>query len=375
MDPKPVRSNPVRVTSAAIAALVFSGVAAGCAPNPSASAQSSAHAGPDAPATASQVPSAPSGPAGDLQNEYRQVVAEVLPSVVQITNGSGLGSGVLFDGKGDIVTNAHVVGDARTFQVQLANNPASLPASLVGTYAPDDLAVIHLDQPPSGLVPARFGDSAKLQIGDIVLAMGNPLGLTGSVTNGIVSAIGRVVTEPARPGAPGATLPQAIQTSAAINPGNSGGALVNLSGQVIGIPSLAALDPETGGSAAPGIGFAIPSNVVTDIAGQLVANKGHVVNSHRAALGIGVVSVLDQQGLPSGVGVAEVVPGGPADHAGIKVGSVITNVDNHPVRSSSDLSAVLAGLDPGKAVQVSVSDATGREVGTVTVTLGQLPGT
>ena len=168
------------------------------------------------------------------------VVAQVLPSVVQITTGSGLGSGVILDDRGDIVTNAHVVGTATTFQVRLANNPTTFPATLVGAYPPDDLAVIHLDQPPTGLKPARFGDSSKLQIGDIVLAMGNPLGLTGSVTDGIVSAVGRAVTEPAGDGSPGATLPQAIQTSAAINPGNSGGALVDLSASVIGVPTLAA---------------------------------------------------------------------------------------------------------------------------------------
>ncbi|MGH3853844.1 MAG: S1C family serine protease [Pseudonocardiaceae bacterium] len=143
--------------------------------------------------------------------------------------------------------------------------------------------------------PAHFGDSARLQVGDIVMAMGNPLGLTGSVTDGITSATGRAVTEPAAGSSPGATLPEAIQTSASINPGNSGGALVDLAGDVIGVPTLAAIEPagDGGGAApAPGIGFAIPSNVVTNIAGQLIAHNGHVVNSHRAELGVGVVTVV-----------------------------------------------------------------------------------
>ena len=173
--------------------------------------------------------------------------------------------------------------------------------------------------------------------------MGNPLGLTGSVTDGIVSAVGRAVTEPAGDGSPGATLPQAIQTSAAINPGNSGGALVDLSASVIGVPTLAAIFPHTGGSAAPGIGFAIPSNVVTDIAGQLVANGGHVPNSGRAALGIGAVTVVDQNGQPAGVAVGSVVTGGPAAAAGIKPGDVITAVNNTPVQSSAELSRCWPG--------------------------------
>ncbi len=316
---------------------------------------------------------AATGTASGLQQDYVRVVARVLPSVVQITTGSGLGSGVVFDDKGDIVTNAHVVGTATTFQVQLASHPQPLPATLVGTYPPDDLAVIHLDKPPAGLAPATFGDSSKLQIGDIVLAMGNPLGLTGSVTDGIVSASGRAVTEPTGGDSPGATLPQAIQTSAAINPGNSGGALVDLAGEVIGIPTLAALDPQTGGSAAPGIGFAIPSNLVTDIAGQLVAHGGHVVDSHRAELGVGIVTVVDRNGQPSGIGVGSVVPGGPAATAGINAGEVITAVNNTTVHSTADLSQVLAGLNPGEAVPVTVTDPNGAS-NTVTVTLGQLPG-
>jgi S1-C subfamily serine protease len=357
--------RPRSVPGAAVAVLAAMTLAA-CTNNPVAAPTSSATA-------AATGQGSPPSNAPELEKDYVSVVAQVLPSVVQITTGSGLGSGVLLDDKGDIVTNAHVVGTATTFQVRLANNPTTFPATLVGAYPPDDLAVIRLDQPSTGLKPARFGDSSKLQIGDIVLAMGNPLGLTGSVTDGIVSAVGRAVTEPASDGSPGATLPQAIQTSAAINPGNSGGALVDLSASVIGVPTLAAISPQTGGSAAPGIGFAIPSNVVTDIAGQLVANGGHVPNSRRAALGIGAVTVVDQNGQPTGVAVGSVVPGGPAAAAGIKPGEVITAVNNTPVQSSAELSEVLAGLSPGQAVPVTVVDPQGKTT-SVTVTLGQLPG-
>ena len=209
------------------------------------------------------------------------MVRQVLPSVVQIRTPAGLGSGVVLDTNGNIVTNAHVAGNATTFQVQVAGNPAPRDAKLVGSYPPDDLAVIHVGD-TSGLQPARFGDSDKAQAGDVVLAVGNPLGLSSSVTEGIISATGRTVTEPTAAGS-AAALPGAIQTSAPINPGNSGGALVNASGQVIGIPTLAAASPQSG-TQAQGIGFAIPSKLARDIAGQLITS-GHVTNSHRAALG------------------------------------------------------------------------------------------
>lgn len=146
-----------------------------------------------------------------------------------------------------------------------------LDGTLAGTYPEGDLAVVHVTG--ADLRPATFGDSSKLDVGDIVLALGSPLGLQSSVTQGIISALGRSVPESAS-----VTLPDVIQTSAEINPGNSGGALVDLAGDVVGIPTLAALDPQLGDTAAAGIGFAIPSNVVVDIAGQLIAS-GHVTTA------------------------------------------------------------------------------------------------
>ena len=146
----------------------------------------------------------------------------------------------------------------------LASGGKPLTAEVVGVFTPDDLAVIKVDSGASSLHPASFGRSASVRVGEIVLAMGDPLGLTGTVTDGIVSATRRTVSEGQ---GSSAVLISAIQTSAAINPGNSGGALVNLAGQVIGIPTLAAADPQLGGAAA-GIGFAIPSDTVTSIAGS-----------------------------------------------------------------------------------------------------------
>ena len=305
-----------------------------------------------------------------LQQDYVNTIRRVLPSVVEIKTASGLGSGVVYDTAGHIVTNAHVVGTATSFQVVLAGSVSPLPARLTGSYPPDDLAVIQVTG-AAHLVPAKFADSSKLQVGDIVLAVGNPLGLASSVTDGIISAVGRTVSEPAGAGSPGATLPDVIQTSAAINPGNSGGALADLADQVVGIPTLAATDQQLGG-AAPGIGFAIPSSIVTDIAGQII-KTGHVTNSHRAALGVRVQTVTEPGGQPAGAGIAAVTPGGPAAKAGLQPGDVITAINGTATPDTEALAAVVAGLRPGQQVPVSVTRADG-STATVHVTLGQLPG-
>ncbi|MGP3955345.1 S1C family serine protease [Nonomuraea sp. 3N208] len=308
-------------------------------------------------------------PAQSLEAAYEQVITNVLPSIVQINTKVGLGSGIVFDSQGHIVTNAHVVGQAKEMNVTVATGGAPRPARLVSSFAAGDLAVIKVER-PEGLRPAKFGDSSKLRVGQIVLAMGNPLGLSGSVTNGIVSAVGRTVTEPENPGSPGATIAGAIQTSAAINPGNSGGALVDLSGQVIGIPTLAARDPELGGGAAPGIGFAIPSNTATDIAGQIVKN-GKVTDTHRAALGIRGRTIVGSDGEPAGVGVVEVEPGGGAEKAGIRAGDVIMSINDKKTPTMAELSETLTTLKPGDQARVAVMSAGAEK--TVNVTLGQLP--
>ena len=244
--------------------------------------------------------------ASALQDAYIRVLDRVRPSVVEISTSQGLGSGVVYDTKGDIVTNAHVVAGATDFKVTLSD-ARTLPATLVGTYEPDDLAVVRVAS--HKLPAATFADSSKVRTGDIVLAIGNPLGLSSSVTNGIVSATGRTVSEGS-----GVVLPSTIQTSAAINPGNSGGGLVGVDGRVIGIPTLAATDPELGGSA-PGIGFAIPSNTVKLIAGQLIAT-GKVTNSDRASLGITGATVSTTADQPVGVLVRDVRA--PASGVGIR---------------------------------------------------------
>jgi putative serine protease PepD len=296
-------------------------------------------------------------PVADFQDQLIRVVDAISPAVVQIQTADGLGSGVVYDGKGDIVTNAHVVGNFKTFKITLANG--TFDGTLVGTFPADDLAVVHVKGATPH--PATFADSSKLEVGEFALAIGNPLGLRSSVTEGIVSSLGRTVSE-----GNGAVISSAIQTSAAINPGNSGGALVDLHGQVIGIPTLAALDPQLGGAQAPGIGFAIPSNVARRIADQLIAN-GRVVRSGRAYLGVRVATIVG-----GGVLVSAIVARGPAAKAGIKQGDIILAIDGKPTPTADVLVSVLANLHPGQKVPVQLLRH-GKKL-TVMVTLGELTG-
>jgi putative serine protease PepD len=294
-----------------------------------------------------------------LQQQFVQVVKQVGPSVVLIQTSQGLGSGIVFDANGNVVTNAHVVEGASSFQVTLADGK-QYPARLVGSFAADDLAVLHIDA--GGLHPAGFADSARLEVGDVALAIGNPLGLQSSVTEGIVSALGRTVNEDN-----GVALPNVIQTSAPINPGNSGGALVDLQGQVIGIPTLAATDPQLGGGAAAGIGFAIPSDTVRDIVGQLIS-QGKVTNSRRAYLGVEVAATTS-----GGLLITKVQPGGPAAKAGLRAGELVTTVDGTATPDPATLADVLAGLRPGQTVRVEIARPDGPSR-TARVALGQSPG-
>jgi putative serine protease PepD len=210
--------------------------------------------------SASAVPE--SRAAAALQHQFVSVVDHVSPQVVQIETDVGLGSGIVYDDRGDIVTNAHVAGNARRFLVTLSDGDRH-DATLVGTDPGHDLAVIRLGGATPE--PAAFADASDVRSGDIVFAIGNPLGLQSSVTQGLVSSVGRSVSE-----GDGVTLSRVIQTSAEINPGNSGGALVDLSGRMVGVPTLAALDPEFGDTQAPGIGFAIPSDTVQKVANRLI---------------------------------------------------------------------------------------------------------
>jgi S1-C subfamily serine protease len=300
------------------------------------------------------------------------VIAKVRPAVVQVNvtsqAGSGLGSGVIIDKRGYIVTNYHVVAGAQSIKVVLFDG-STTTAQVVGTDQADDLAVIKITPPAAGLTVANIGDSSTLKVGQEVLAIGNPLGITQTVTNGIVSALGRNVNEQN-----GATIPGAIQTDAPINPGNSGGALVDMQGNLVGIPTLTAIDPEFN-TPASGVGFAIPSNRVKFITSQIIQN-GQVTHSGRAALGVNVETVdanlaaQDSLSVDHGALIVNVIANGAAAQAHLQAGDVIVQIDSHAVNDISSLSDALLAKNPGDTVSVKVYR--GNQQLTVNVTLGEL---
>jgi S1-C subfamily serine protease len=329
---------------------------------------------PGQPAPTVAVPAA----AIDLQQTVVNVIQTVQPSVVEIQSsgaqGGAIGSGEVYDGSGHIVTNDHVVAGFQSYQVILANGH-KLTAQLVGEAPNDDLAVLQVSQ--TGLQPINLGDSNKVLVGQFVLAIGSPLGLQQSATFGIVSALDRTASE--APSGPAGTLTGLIQTSAPINPGNSGGALVNLQGQLVGIPTLAAADPQSG-TAASGIGFAIPVNRVKFIADQLIKN-GHVANTGQGFLGVVGVSVTPSlaqaNNLPvdHGVLVTDFAPDesgqSPAQKAGLQQGDIIIAVNGTEVDTDQDLSGALLSLAPGTQIKLTVARGSGQRQ--VNVTLGERP--
>jgi S1-C subfamily serine protease len=300
-----------------------------------------------APARRSAGPHRPS-----LEGAYKAAIATVLPSVVEINAGNLTGSGVVFDRRGDIVTNAHLIGTAKRLKVRVSAASHPMNATLVGVFAPDDLAVIRVSHGARDMKPVRWANSSSAHIGAIVLAMGSPYGLTDSVTQGIVSATGRTVTGPTISGHPPTIIVNAVQTSAPINPGNSGGALVLLSGHVLGIPTLNAHDADLGGPAL-GIGFAIPSNTVVDIGRQLI-RFGKVTKSDRASLEIEGETHVNSTSRPDGVTVVAARPGGAAADAGIRARDVIVGVAGQATSDIAALGNTLIGYWPGDTVKVEV---------------------
>jgi putative serine protease PepD len=307
--------------------------------------------------SAAPIPVLPAAEALTLQ--FERVVRAIEPSVVQIETRQGLGSGIVFDTQGHIITNAHVIGGARRFAVTLYN-AKRLEGRLVGSFPPEDIGVIDVNA--AGLRPAAWAPSHDVHVGTIVLAVGNPLGLRASVTQGIVSGVGRLGEEGG-----GVVLPDTIQTSAAINPGNSGGALVDLRGRVVGIPTLAAFNPEAGAPAA-GIGFAISSDRALFIARQLI-RSGRVSSTGRAFLG---VRIADVPGAP-GVVIAAVIPNSPAAKAALRAGDAIVSVAGRPTPDPETLSSVLATKKPGDIVTVVTESPSGQRR-TFHVKLAELPG-
>jgi S1-C subfamily serine protease len=368
---------------------------AGCSAKLAKLGSSAPALGASAPALVSQ--GAPTSNAEMSPNAIVNVAKQVTPGVVQITNeqvqlGSfaggqavpaGVGTGIVLDNQGHILTNDHVISGAQKLIVTPASGKRDFPAQLVGGDARSDLAVIKVSG--ASLTPLQLGNSNQLQVGQWVVAIGNALALPGgpTVTAGVTSALHRTVQEPGSgssgiPGsqatAGGPFLFDVIQTDAPINPGNSGGPLVDLAGRVVGINTLGAGEAEPGVQA-EGIGFAIAINTAKQIADQLI-NQGHVTY---AFLGVATVdnspALAAQYDLPNvpGAAVAQVVQGSPAEAAGIQPSDVITQIGSTAVTSTSDLQLVLTSDKPGQSVPVTWIQANSNQKITKSVTLAQAP--
>jgi S1-C subfamily serine protease len=296
--------------------------------------------------------------------------------------GTATGSGFVIDHEGHILTNAHVIQGANKIEVTLGDTDSSQPVSaqVVGKDASTDIALLKVDAPSDQLHPLPLGDSSHAQVGDPVVAIGNPFGLDRTVTAGIVSALQREIKAPN-----GFTINNVIQTDAAINPGNSGGPLLDANGSVIGINSQI----ESAGSGGNvGVGFAVPINTARQVVQQLLAN-GQVEHAYLGISGTDLTPQLaDVLNLPvkQGALVQSVVPNGPADDAGVKGGAatvsiggqqiraggdVITAIDGKPVIGMDDVINVVNQKKPGDEVQLDL--AHGSQKRSVTVTLGNRP--
>ncbi len=271
-----------------------------------------------------------------------------------------LGSGVIVDSKGYIVTNRHVVEKADRVRVKLQDDPPGVlhDAKVIGTDQETDLAVVKIDS-DKALPVAKLGNSDSMQVGDWVLAVGSPFGLQETVTAGIVSAKGRNIV-------PNRQFQSFIQTDAAINPGNSGGPLVNMAGEVIGINTAILTDT----NAYAGVGFALPSNTVATVYNQLIGPEHRV---SRGSIGIefaaqenpAIARVYGVNG--GGVTIANVVPGTPADQAGLKVGDTIISVDGRPVKNGDELVADIASRKPGSKIEIGFVRNSKKQDASVTV--------
>jgi putative serine protease PepD len=280
--------------------------------------------------------------------------------VVKITTDSGLGTGIVLDKSGDILTNDHVVEGANKFNVSFDSSNQTHSAKLVGTDPSDDLAVIKLENTSGvNLTPLSLGDSDNVQVGDTVYALGNPFGYTNSFSEGIVSGLDRSMTAPN-----GFTIGHSIQTDAAINPGNSGGPLLNSNGEVVGINAQIASNGSTAGGEGQnnGVGFAIPINTAKDVIPQ-IEKTGHVSHGY---LGI---ATGDIDG--AGAKVGAVQANSPAQKAGIQQGDVIKTVDGKAVNSSEEVVSAISSKQAGDKITLGLQR--GGSTKDVTVTLAQQP--
>ena len=300
------------------------------------------------PTTTTSVPSVEvTAPGGSGEEPIADAAAVILPSVVHIQTPSGVGSGVIFDDQGRVVTAAHVVGDFQEVQLRWSNGRLTT-GRVIGSVPEVDIAVIEAE--PPGLAPATF-NTAKPRVGQLAIAVGSPWGLASTVTAGIVSAVDQT-------NCGGLTCAAMVQTDAAINPGNSGGALINRDGEVIGIN----VSIYTISGANDGVGFAVPSASVVDYASSIIA--GEPIPT--PFLG---VTIDHAPGERAGALVTEVIAGTAAEEAGVRVGDVVIAVDGVTVLSRGDLVAQVRAPRPGSTVSLDI--LRDGEVITIDVTLGE----
>ena len=314
----------------------------------------------------------------------------VNPGTVAIITDQGQGSGFVYDADGSIVTNYHVVEGANTIEVRFTSGYMTY-GTVIGTDLDSDIAIVDVDAPAEELRPLPLGDSDSLKVGQTVIAIGNPFGLSSTMTVGVISALGRTLdslheTSSGRP----FTAGDIIQTDAAINPGNSGGPLFNINGEVIGVNRAirTTASTESGQPVNSGISFAVSINIVKRVAPSLIANGKYdypyLGISSMDSLTLGMVEALDLQSF-TGAYVTEVVPGGPADDAGIQEGTsstsipgllgggdLITAIDGRNVRTFDELlSYLITNKSPGDTVVLTV--LRGTESSDLTITLGKRP--
>jgi len=293
------------------------------------------------------------------------IVKQVQPSVVTVITENGLGSGIVYSADGMIVTNNHVVAGATSYTVAFASGE-QVPATLVGTDPIGDVAVLKVDK--TGLPAAQLGDSDRLVVGELAVAVGSPLGFQQTVTSGVVSALHRVVGA-TDSGGTTTVLTDLIQTDASINEGNSGGALCDGAARLVGINTLIA--SQSGGSV--GLGFAIPANTAVQVADDIIAHRP-ISHPYIGVLGQTVtagVSAHYKLAVVEGAYVTQVIPGSPAAKAGIKPGDIIVAIDGKPVKSMDDMVAAVRSHGIGDEITVTYFQGTTKK--TVSLTVGEKP--
>jgi putative serine protease PepD len=306
------------------------------------------------------LPAAPSGKAASppAKGTVGAIYASASRAVVSVQTSSGSGTGFVVGTDGTIVTNSHVVGTSDTVRVRFGDSGRALRAQVLGSDPSVDIAVLHVDPATTGkLYPLALADSDQVKVGDIAVAIGNPLGLDRTATSGIVSGLGREIRAPN-----GFQIDKVIQTDAPINPGNSGGPLLDSQGRVIGVNSQIATSGA--GSGNIGIGFAVPSNTVRNVVPQLKTGQG----VKHAYLGVSTSPATS-----GGAEVGSVNPASPAERGGVEVGDVVTEVDGEKVGTPEDISTAIADNKPGDRITIKVH-RDGRDQ-TLNVTLGNRPAT